>query len=107
MSIIYGVDTTKNVTPLMVRDAIITCFCAAHAAQTGFDNNDTGATKKYCQQIVQNAFSETQGDFNQPTKASLLASLPWLANFSKAFRDQSVIQKHMNEIQILISFLKE
>ncbi len=29
-NIIYGVDVTKNVTPVMVRDAIIQCFYEAH-----------------------------------------------------------------------------
>lgn len=29
-NIIYGVDATKNVTHIMVRDAIIQCFYEAH-----------------------------------------------------------------------------
>ena len=106
MSIIYGVDTTKEVTPEMVRDAIVKCFYLAHSEQTDMANSDSGITNKYCEQIIKKAFSETQGDFDHPTKASLLASLPWLADFSKSFRDQTVIQKHMNEIQTLISLLK-
>lgn len=106
MSIIYGVDTTKEVTPEMVRNAIIKCFCVAHSEQTGMANSGSDVVKDYCEQIVKKAFLETNGNFDHPTKTSLLATLPWLANFSKSFRDQTVIQKHMTEIQSLISLLK-
>ncbi len=30
-NIIYGVDISKEVTPVMVRDAIIDCFTKAHS----------------------------------------------------------------------------
>lgn len=112
MSIIYGVDTTKEVTPEMVKNAIIDCFCVAHSEQTGLDDNYSSANesevvRSYCTSIVKKAFIETGGDFEHPTKSALFAALPWLANFSKSFRVQSVIQKHMNDIQQLIALLKE
>lgn len=107
MTIIYGVDTVKEVTPIMVRDAIITCFCSAHSEQSGMANEDANLIKQYCTQIVMKAFDETKGNFDQPTKSSLLATLPWLADFSKSFRNQTVIQAHMQEIQNLITFLKD
>lgn len=105
MSIMYGIDTSKQVTPVMVRDAIITCFIAAHCSQAGYRESDSELAKSYCGDIVRKAFSETGGNFENPTKAMLLNVLPWLADFSKSFRDQTVIQKHMSEIQNLISYL--
>lgn len=105
MAIIYGVDTEKEVTPMLVRDAVVSCFCLAHASQSELGDANSETVKQYCVQIVRRAFEETQGAFDQPTKASLLATLPWLAEFSKSLRDPVVIQKHMGEIQQLIDHM--
>lgn len=107
MSIIYGVDTEKEVTPDSVRNAIITCFCVAHSEQTGLNEVNLEETKRYCTEIVRKAFIETKGDFGHPTKEALISTLPWLAQFSKSFRDQTIINAHMIEIQHLISLIKE
>ncbi|MCX6732270.1 MAG: hypothetical protein NTV98_01890 [Candidatus Roizmanbacteria bacterium] len=106
MAIIYEVDTDKEVTPTMVKDAIIRCFCIAHSEQAEM-GSDKGIITDYCITIVSKAFEETGGDITNPTKESLLLTVPWLANYSKNFRDQSTIQKHMEEIKKLISFLKD
>jgi hypothetical protein len=105
MSIIYGVDTTSKVTPELVKEAIIDCFCAAHSEQAEM-GEDIVLIRDYCSKIVQKAFVETKGDFDNPTKASIISVLPRLAEFAKSFRDQSVIQKHMGEIQQLIDCLE-
>lgn len=107
MSIIYGVNTEEEVTPNSVRNAIITCFCVAHSEQTGLGEVDNLETRRYCTEIVKKAFIETKGDFEHPTKDSLISTLPWLAQFSKSFRDQMVINAHMAEIQHLITLIKE
>jgi hypothetical protein len=107
MSVIYGVNTEEEVTPTSIRDAIITCFCGAHSAQTGLNEVDLEETKRYCTEIVKKAFIETKGDFVHPTKEALISTLPWLARFSKSFRDQEVINAHMTEIQHLITLIKE
>lgn len=106
MSIIYGVDTTKEVTPMMVREAIVACFYDAHCAQSELGSNGE-MEKDYCTQIVKKAFAETGGDFDNPSKKSIMAGVPWLAEFSKSFRDQTVIQKHMSQIMELINLVKE
>jgi hypothetical protein len=105
MNMIYGVDVTKEVSPIMVRDAIVECFYEAHCAQVDLGAKDDGVDKVYCKQIVMKAFEEKGVDFNNPTKKSILITIPWLADFSKSFRDQSVIQKHLMEIQKLIDRL--
>lgn len=109
MAIIYKVDTDKEVTPEMARDAIVECFYDAHCSQTEISNleEDYKLNKSYCEEIVRKAFLETKGDYDHPTKNSLLATLPWLAEFSKIFRDQETIKKHMTEVLQLINLIKE
>ncbi len=107
MSIIYGVDTEKVVTAEMARDAVIECFYDAHCAQTEMSEASSPDTKNYCFDIVTKAFSETNGDINNPTKLSLLAILPWLAKFSASFRDQETIKRHFSEINGLIGLIKD
>lgn len=106
MSTIYGIDTTKEITPEMVRDVLLECFSSAHAGQCELTCEDSKLKNDYCNQIVVKAFSENNGDFDHPAKASLTSAVSWLANFSKPFRDQAIIQKHMEEIQKLIATLK-
>lgn len=105
MEKVYGVDPAKKVTPLMVRGALVMCFNEAHCSQVGLVGMGDAATTDYCIQIVKKAFDETGGDYNNPTKDSLTAVLPWLADFSKSFRNQEVIKKHMNEILGLIKLI--
>lgn len=83
MTTIYGVDTTQSVTAPMVRDAIIRCFCLAHADHAELDDTNPNFTEQYCATIVRKAFQETGGDFDHPTRQSLENTLPWLASFSK------------------------
>lgn len=106
MTVIYGVDTTSEVTPKMIREAIVACFYDAHCKQSELGTEGEVA-EDYCTEIVKRAFSETGGDFEAPNKKSILACLPWLAEFSKSFRDQSVIQKHMSQIMELINLVKD
>lgn len=108
MTIIYGVDDTKEVTPKMAVSAIIDCFYNAHHSQiemsTEVENDDIN--KEYCAQIVKKAFTETNGDIENPTKQSILKVLSWLADFSKNFRNQETIQKNVAEIMKLINLIK-
>lgn len=106
MSNIYGVDTEKEVLPWQVREAIINCFCLAHADQAEM-GGDEEAVKVYCQQIVRKAFKETGGDFDEPNKASLQTVVNWLADFSKNLRDQTVISTHLKEIEKLINLIED
>lgn len=100
---IYGIDTNKKITPLMVRDAIVECFYLAHCAETGISAKvDNQSNKDYCQSIIKKAFDDTGGDFNTPDKDSILAVLDYLADFSKNFRDPSIIEKHYNQIMTLV-----
>ena len=39
---IFGIEPDEEVTPLMVRDAIVECFYEAHCADAGITNDDDG-----------------------------------------------------------------
>jgi len=110
-NIIYGVNLNEEVTPLMVRDAISQCFYEAHCQDTGFeeetgDGNDKERNQLYCQQIVKKSFEDSQANFENPTKEDILKAVEELKEFSKNFRDPSIIQKHFVEILTLIDKLK-
>jgi hypothetical protein len=100
----YGVDTSKPVTPLLVRDAILECFFKAHCEDSGVTSEEAEA-RKYCRQIVEKVFSDNGDDFEKPTKQSLINCVEGLVSFSKYFRNPQVIEKHYDEIMELINML--
>ena len=104
--VIYNVDLDGTVTPLRVRDAIVTCFWEAHCKDTGLLEEEREANKAYCKLTVERAFKETNGDFNNPTKESIINCMDSLANFSKSFRDPLLIKQHYGEIMELVGKLK-
>jgi len=109
MTIIYNVDTEKEVTPLMVRDAMLECFYQAHCLDASLGSG--GAVKDklrrdYCSQIVRKAFVDSGGDFAKPTKASIKGAVEELKEFSKNFRDREIINRHAAEIYQLAKKIK-
>lgn len=104
--IIYGVDLNKDVTPLMVRDAILECFRQAHCEDSGIGAGEERINKLYCAEIVKKAFDDTGSDFNNPTKDVLLKVLDDLKDFSINFRDKSIIEKHYAQILKIVNKLK-
>lgn len=104
-NLVYGVDIDGTITPLMVRDAIVECFWEAHCMDTGIDDSEKDANRAYCKSTVEKAFADTQGDFNNPTKESIINCTKSLATFSKSFRDPSIIEKHFEEIMVLVNKL--
>jgi len=105
MAIIYGVDTEKTVTPLMVRDAILKCFYNAHCEASSI-SDDKDVNKEYCREIVRKMFNDSGGNFEKPTKEDILKAIESLKEFSKNFRKPEVIQKHAAEIMKLLEKLK-
>jgi len=91
-----------KVTPQDVRDAIINCFYEAHCADTGL-GEDKPTGRQYCLSIVKRAFKEQVVDFDNPTKEGILKVLSSLAEFSKNFRSQEIIEKHKNQIISLLN----
>lgn len=103
---IYGVDDDKEITPTLVRDAIVKCFFNAHCLDSGLPQDSEEANKEYCTEIIKKGFKRTNGDFDNPTKESIMKVLEYLAEFSKNFRDPGIIKKHFNEILTLVNKLK-
>jgi len=113
--IIYGVDTCATVTPPMVRDALISCFKEAHAKELEDLRSYVNVTDEEFEKmkemdvktLIVTYFAQTGGDFENPTKASMMAVIEKLADFAKNFRDQKVVAAHYENIMKLINCIKE
>ncbi|MBU0597619.1 hypothetical protein KKF61_01325 [Patescibacteria group bacterium] len=116
MNLIYGVDSSKKLTPEVVRNAIVICFEQAHGEATKSSLGDLAKdlgeqgvekfTKANIESIVRKAFRESGGDFELPTKESIIKAMNWLAEFSKSFRSPEIIKMHYNEVLKLVNKLK-
>ena len=111
---IYGVDVTKNVTPVMVRDAIIQCFYEAHCNVLELAKETFGhppekkfeeMKKSHVKELINDTFDKIGGDFDKPTKDNLLKVIENLKGFASIYRKPDVIKKHVSEIMLLISKL--
>ena len=111
-NIIYGVDVTKNVTPVMVRDAIIQCFYEAHCNVLELARESFGhppqkkfeeMKKSHVKDLIHDIFNKVGGDFNKPTKDNLLKVIDNLKEFASIYRKPDVIKKHVSEIMSLIN----
>jgi hypothetical protein len=107
----YGVDLSKRITPLMVRDAIIVCFTQAHAeildmmdeyAEWTSEEERSRFRDLEIELIIKNIFKEAGVDFNCPTKENLVAVLDKLAGFAVQFRKPDVVGKHYAEIKSIL-----
>lgn len=113
MPIIYGIDTDKRVSPLDVRNALVECFTQAHAKELEDLKNyadvkpaDFELIKRInISQLLRQYFAETGGDFENPTRDSILAVMDKLKSFAGNFRDPSVIAGHYGEIIKLVECL--
>jgi len=114
-NIIYGVDVSKNVTPIMVRDAIIQCFYEAHRNVLELTKDIFGnppekkfeeMKKSHVQDLIYDIFEWTGGEFNNPTKKSLFKVLEVLRRFASVYRRQEIIKMHFTEILLLIERLR-
>lgn len=101
---IYGIDVNGDVNPKNVTKALNECFYQAHCLDSelgGGEEIDRG----YCENIIKKAFSDTGGDYERPTKESIIKVMAYLEDFAKNFRDPGVIQKHASEIMKLVEKL--
>ncbi|MFH1174870.1 MAG: hypothetical protein V1725_07070 [archaeon] len=116
MAIVYGIDTEKRVTPVMVRDAIITCFTQAHAdvleqlkdVQNFSSKEEFERMKRLdVKMLVQQKFLDVHGNFDCPTKNDLEQVCEKLADYAVLFRNPSLVQQHFGEIMQLIVLLEK
>lgn len=104
MNKIYGINPDGKITTLMIRDAICKCFYEAHCKDAQLSNEES-MSQSYCTQIVKKSFQDSGGDFNSPTKQSILDALDNLADFSDKFRNKEIIDQHKKEILELVNKL--
>ena len=95
----------------MVRDAIIECFTQTQQEVIESMKVISGLKSEKAKKInvdllIENAFDEVGGDFNNPTKESLIKVIMKLKGFAAAFRDPEIIGKHAGEIMQLINTLE-
>ena len=88
-----------------VRDALVNCFYEAHCVDTDIDENET-VSRQYCMSLVKKFFIDNNVDFDNPSKDGIVKVVESLAEFSKNFRSQEVIEKHKKEITDLLSKLQ-
>ncbi len=108
MSKAFGIDPGEEVTPEIVRDAILACFKEAHYKDVHFtsgDEIDEDVAREYSEKIVKNAFEGVEADFENPDKDDLKRVIDYLADFAKQFRDQKTIQSNYKKILQLIDKL--
>jgi len=104
MTLIYGVDISKPVTPEMVRDALVECFYLAHCKDSGIITDASeNENKTYCMDIIKKGFSDVGSSFDKPTKESLLKVIGYLVEFSKNFRDPSIVLANKESIMQLVN----
>lgn len=101
---IYGIDLDQKITPLMLRDAIVSCFFKAHCEDTGVEE-DKASNKEYCRMLVEKSFEDVSGNFDDPSKEDIVNVVAKLADFSKSFRDPEIILKHKEQIELLLAKL--
>ena len=105
-NVLYGVDLNKPITPLMAREALVECFSQAHCADAGLTPDNNEVNKSYCQDIAKKAFIDSEGDFENPTKQSIIGAMGKLQDFAAKFRDPSIIQKHASEMMKVVEKIK-
>ncbi|HLG24010.1 MAG TPA: hypothetical protein VI564_03725 [Candidatus Nanoarchaeia archaeon] len=109
--ILYGLDLSKKITPIMVRDAIIECFTQAHKeildtmdefAEWKSEEEREDFKKMEAEYVVKYAFDNASANFENPTKEDLLKATKELAKYSCNFRKRDIIDKHFNEIKSIL-----
>jgi len=113
---IYGIDPCKAINAKDVRDAVIKCFFEAHKKildelekmGDAESKEDLEKIKKADTELmIKKYFEEVGGDFNNPTKKTIIAVCDKLAEFASNFRPPEEIKKHYQEIMILIDKLEK
>jgi Zn-dependent oligopeptidase len=112
--LIYGVDPSKPVTPVMVRDAIVDCFIQAHKEildemkeyhEFKSEEEFEEMKKMDIKILIKSKFEASGADFDNPTKKSIIGVMDKLAELSINFRKPEIVKKHYEEIMHLVDKL--
>jgi len=111
MKCIYGVDPDKEITATDVREALVKCFLMAHEKEleTIKEYYATESIDEYnrlkeinVEMLIRDFFKKVGGDYEVPTKESLLSVCQKLAEYAANFRTKKVIEGHYAEMLKLI-----
>ncbi|MBU0614076.1 hypothetical protein KJ766_02185 [Patescibacteria group bacterium] len=114
MTLIYGVDPNVPFDAKDVRNAIVECFTQAHSevldqykeVDPDISEIELESIKHInVEQQIRNAFKSFGGDFDNPTKESILNVMLVLKDFAKSFRSPEIIEKHFGDIKSLVDKL--
>ncbi|OGG01765.1 hypothetical protein A2Z33_00295 [Candidatus Gottesmanbacteria bacterium RBG_16_52_11] len=113
MAIIYGIDSDKPVSCEDVRDAIVECFTQAHQKELEdlrqyahlSDNEFEQLKRVNVRQMVRQYFLDSGGDYDRPTKQSLIGVIDKLKTFAWNFRSPEIIARQYGEIMQLVERL--
>ena len=110
--ILYGVDLSKKVTPIMARDALIKCFLDAHKEvleqmkefhefrnEAEFDE----MKKMNVEVLVRKKFDEIGAPYNNPTKKQIAKVCEKVAEYANNFRKKDIVQRHYDEMKRIVS----
>lgn len=113
-NVLYGVDLDGEITPIMVRDAIIVCFKEAHkeildlmdeyVSWESEEERDRFRDLEI-ELLIKNAFKDANGNYDNPTKEDLINVINHLAELASKFRGPEIIRKHYAEIKQMIDKL--
>ncbi len=103
-------EKRKSLSPLEVRDALVQCFIDAHreaVEEAAAEVNATEDQKKgLIADMVRKAFVNSGGDFEHPTKKSIIAAMDNLKDVAKHFRNSELISKHYAKMLALVEKIK-
>lgn len=111
--IIYGVDADKELVPVDVRNALVNCFKKAHCdildetfGSAGLSPEEAETLAKMdIEMLIKEFFRKTGGDYEHPTKESILAVMSKLREFATQFRAEDTVKKHYVEMMALVDNL--
>ncbi|MFA5358164.1 MAG: hypothetical protein WC308_04600 [archaeon] len=115
MTMVYGIDTENSVTPLMVRNAIEAFMLGAHAetleGMKGFQKFDSDEAfeefkKQYVSVFIRGLFASTGGNYNLPTKESLIRVVEALKVYAADLRNKEFIEKNVALAMEMINLIK-
>ena len=108
---IYGVDVDKPVTPQQAKEALVKCLEEAHEETKQLLTEDKAKAelelleKTNARYIIQDTFSRVGGDYDAPTKESLLAVVNYIKDFLCYCRAPEVMERHYNQMRLILERL--
>ena len=107
-------SSKQEITPIYVRDAIINCFYEAHndvlnemfeVSNFSSDNESKMTKYNHIRIMIKTLFDRVHGDFDNPSKESLIKVIDQCAQYAQNYRDDETIKKNYNKIMEMINKL--